>query len=753
MLTFLLAAQLAAAQKPADTATYSSAALRTLVAEAVLMNNRVPAGLGGYHAKLESEIGIGERDGGGHEAEESIEEVASDLAWRRTGEFEQHIVGYRAQALGLQLATIGFFRNAWVVPSLYGNRLSLLFGIDTSRQGRNGRPPAVNGRTSERVSARSSLVAMHPLSVDRERFYRYSGGDTVEHLKVGNRDIRIVRIEVEPQAKLPFRTVVFTGEIDLDADRKHVVRMRGSFVATAQEPPGALESALSSVRPTGIAYVELVNSEVNGEYWLPSYQRFEAQGMFPVMGDAKAVFRIVSRFGDYVITPPDSTAVLARRTAPDTGASNPAAERVTIDDLRARPHILTIAPWDSLAAFRAWHDEIGAATAGVSTEDFMDVAPLSWRANGPPEFTLQAERFSDLIQYNRIEGLYTGLGVAERMRDAAPGLTLRAVGGYAWNERTARGRTSAELVRGAWTYALRAGRSLDITNDFRDPLDSGSTLGALVGTDDYDYVDRYSAGVAVTRAFEKSGPQTGLQARLEAGWADDRAVSNTLSENPFHTSYRANRGVDQGNYLRTAFTLSWNADASAEYLRPGVGAMISYLRGDGQLNFQRVEGRVSTRYNAGRWTFAARLDGGLVLGNPPPQQLFEMGSVESLPGYGYKQFAGNQAALFRALAMYRLNALTAPIRVTRLYWLPALAPALALTAESGWTGASDPAAQASILRLGETAGQPLSTVTGNARATVAAGIRLFGGALGASMARAVDRPDRWRAQFDFGQSF
>ncbi|HEY2850061.1 MAG TPA: hypothetical protein VGI97_09295, partial [Gemmatimonadaceae bacterium] len=125
MLTLLVAAQLAVAASThpiQDTATYSSRALRELVDEAVVVNNRVPSELGGYRAKLESEISLGARDGSGHEDEGSIEQVASELQWSRTGDFEQHVTGYRAQTIGLQFATIGFFRNAWVVPSLYGNR-------------------------------------------------------------------------------------------------------------------------------------------------------------------------------------------------------------------------------------------------------------------------------------------------------------------------------------------------------------------------------------------------------------------------------------------------------------------------------------------------------------------------------------------------------------------------------------------------------------------------------------------------------
>ena len=398
-------------------------------------------------------------------------------------------------------------------------------------------------------------------------------------------------------------------------------------------------------------------------------------------------------------------------------------------------------------------------SAATNSEDFRDVAPRQWREDGTPVVRVQAERISDLARFNRIEGIFTGAGVSARMRDAAPGLTLRTLGGYAWSERTARGRVSAVLARDAWTYAVRAGRSLDITNDFRNVLDSGSSLGALFGQDDYDYVDRYSAGASATRMFAK---RTTL-ARVELGWADDRTVFNHVARGPIGGQlYLPNRGIDAGTWLRSALTLEWHPDEAAEFMRPGFGAALRYLRGDGQLNFQRTELRLNARTNTGPWTFASRLDAGVVFGDPPPQQLFELGSTEGLPGYDYKVFAGNQAAVVRGLAMYHLHLFMAPIRLTQRYWLPAAAPALAVSFQGGWTGASNDAARAAILRLGSQAatGQaltglvtPVSVVTGNARESVSAGIRFFGGTVGFSIARPLDRGATWKWQMDFGQLF
>src|SRR5262249_46917055 len=145
-------------------------AVHALVEEVARLNRLVPPALGRYHAKLESEIMLGLHDGGGREMAFSLEQIASDLTWARTGEFAQHVTGYRTETFGFA-ALIGLFRNSWFVPSLYGNRLALMWGADPGRR------------------RDTTYYAVHPLADDRERFYRFSGGDTVEVLHLDNRDI------------------------------------------------------------------------------------------------------------------------------------------------------------------------------------------------------------------------------------------------------------------------------------------------------------------------------------------------------------------------------------------------------------------------------------------------------------------------------------------------------------------------------------------------------------------------------------
>jgi hypothetical protein len=714
-----------------DTAAYETATLRTIIGEAARFNRRVPPGLGGYRAHLESEISIGSQRPDKGEISVSTEQVASELTWNRTGAFEQRVSGYRSQSRGLQFATLGFFRNAWAVPSLYGNRLALLFGRDTTwrRTGRTAR------------TERSTVYAVHPLADDRERVYRFSGGDTVQVLNVNGRAIPILRVEVEPRADVPEATVIFTGELDLDATRKHIVRMRGYFARVGGSKPRF--DALSQARLQGIAFVELVNSEIDQAYWLPSYQRFEAQATAPFIGDSRAVLRIVSRFRSYDITAPNGTVT--------PGAPAPG------DTLQLLEHRLSFASSDSMRGFIDWRTDLGTLSSAVAATDFDDVAPDLWKVTGPPRTTVRPERVNDVIHINRIEGLWTGLGVTRQFRDQVPGFTLRAVAGYAWSERTVRGRGIVEYKRARMRWGLRAGRSLDITNDFRVAFDSGNATSAAFGLDDYDYVDRRSATLSAARLLPG---RFGSALRLDVGAADDRAARVSMARAPFgREEFRLNRGSMDGRYARTGLTLDWRPDISGELMRTGVGGRAYYERGDGGLNYQRVEVRVATRWNRGRMTVAGRVDVGEVYGKHiPPQQLFELGSSEALPGYDYKEFAGNRAALLRGVVMYRLNRWSVPMRLTRRLWLPSPSPALSLGVQAGWTDLSTNAAQVAVAGLGSTMDpsalalwRPVSRQSDGVRATVAGGVRFFGGAVGLLLARPLERDGKWRVFLSMGQ--
>jgi hypothetical protein len=358
VLGFLLAASLTAqgvGQPPGDTvfATYATAALRTLVDRASLGNRRVPDALSGYRASVESEMAFVARRADGVEHTFAVEQIESVVRWRRDGRYEQRVIGYRSQSVGFTVSPMGMFRQAWTVPILYGNRIALFFGQpDTAAR-------STAARRRRRARRDGPTIAVHPFADDRARVYRFSGGDTIATLKPGGRDIPIVRVRVDPRPEGATRpTVVFRGDMELDGNRAQIVRMRGHFVTIGRRP--GVRTRLLASRLDAVAYVELENAEFEQRYWLPAYQRVEAQAAVPLLGDQRAVFRVVSRFRRMVPNPGDADLVdRAVALGSDTarGADQDSAGRaggLDPDTLRVVPHRLTFAPRDSIDRYDAW---------------------------------------------------------------------------------------------------------------------------------------------------------------------------------------------------------------------------------------------------------------------------------------------------------------------------------------------------------------------------------------------------------------
>lgn len=712
---------------------YSTPAVHLLVDRASISNRRVPDSLRAYRASVESEMAFVARQPDGTEQTFTVEQAASTVRWLRTGEYEQRVVGYRSQSVGVTLSGVGLFREAWTVPILYGNRLTLLFGQQDSL-----------GRGRARRRRSDVTVAVHPFADDREQIYRFSGGDTVVTIKPGGRDIPVVRVHVEPHGEhLMRRTAAFRGDIELDEHRAQIVRMRGYFVTVGPKPRA--RSRLITSQIDAIAYVELENGEFDQEFWLPTSQRIEAQATVSLFGDQRAVFRVLSRFRNMVVNPHDSTtrpASLGDTTAPR-------------DSLRLARHRLTFAPRDSIDQFADWSRAIGELTGTAHADDFLDVAPDSWRRVGRPLIRFRFQQPSDLFHYNRIEGPYTGIAGEAIFRDVAPGIVARGNMGWSWAEATSRGRVSFERQQGRVWPGVRAGRSLDLTNDFREPFDSGSTLGAVFSVDDYDYVDRRYAMAGLTWFPSR---RRDVRLRLEGGIGSDHYARARRDRGPLargDSGFRFNRGVDAGAYRIATLKLELHPDINAALVRPGVGALMQAEAASGDITWRRVEVRLVARRSVGSMVFAARGDAGVVTADSiPPQQLFELGENQNLPGYGYKEFAGNHAAVIRGLTMYPLPLWRAPLRIGR-YVLPGVAPMISFGAQSGWASVSGSAARSAIRRLGATGdsvlgvptgalGVPVSKPTDGFKTSIDFRLRFFGGALSIGIARATDRHQAWR---------
>lgn len=721
----LLAALLArpvAAQDAVRDSTAAPVASRPPLLQLLEMaskGNRLPDDLVSFKARVETEIVVLLRRPEGNEQVAAIEQVASMLRWTRAGHYDQRVIGHRAQQTGLTLSMLSIARTGWVQPTLYGSRFRLRRRVASDSA-------AAARRSGASSDGADTMPVVHPLAPDREQWYQFSGGDTVVTIRVQDRAIPIVLIRVRPRDDLATRVVLFDGEVALDATRGTLVRVRGHFVRA-----GGGGSILSNVG-TAVAFVEYEQGERVGKYWLPSRQRIELQAAAPMFGETRAVIRIATRVLDMDV---NDTTLDARTLA--------AADSLR---LRARRR-LSFAPGDSMAQFDDWATTLGSITEDMHADDFNDIGPDRWRPTGPPRLDMTAWRASDVARFNRVEGLFTGASLKLAMRDMAPGVVVRATAGYAWHEHTVRGRFSIERQSPVWTHELRIGRSLDITNDFRSPNDSGAGfLAAMSGFDSYDYVDRWSATMAAVRTLGRRS----VVARAEFGVAEDRYRPASVERGPFgRRQFRANRYIDEGRYLRSAALLEWNPDVSVEFVKPGMGARLSYERGDGALDYQRAELRVVARRHLGPMIVTTRVDVGSLFGaSMPPQQLFELGAQKNLPGYEDKEFAGSRAAVLRGQLMYISPFLRQPIGWGR-FMIPGLNPGLSVGVQGGWAEAHTPAARAAIDRFHPPTNElmlraPLSRPTQGMRATVSAGLRLFSGAMFVGFARPVDQSAPWR---------
>jgi hypothetical protein len=724
MLVLLLGAALIQADS-----VYASPALRDAVARAAALN-REPPELRSYRALVESEAALVIHTAAGEELTGQIEQIASHIQWWRDGDVDQHIVGHRIQSAGPTWSVLTYLRSGWTFPVLYGERLGL-FGL------------SVEGRPQRR---RPVYHVVHPFSAEREQTYRFEGGDTIAVLRLPDRVVRVMRIRVTPRRPPHERALAFHGDIDLDADRHQIVRMRGRLVVFGPEPGPA--TRLLSLAARGFAYIELENAEYEGRYWLPYRQRLELQATSNVT-DSRAVVRIVSTFRDHRIEVDDAAAALA--LGPQTPDSAGPAARAQVADsalvadtahaaeARQPRFRLTFAPADTLTGYSGWSLDPGEATAGLSARDFDDVAPPALRPDGPPHVRLGARRITDVLRFNRIEGLFTGAGAVLAFRDAAPGLELRGAGGWAWSERTPRGYTELALRRDDWELGIRAARDLDHTNDFAAPLEQGAGVFMLFGAgDDYDYVDRRGVVASVGRAL---GHDAGV--RLELGFLEDRPVTRHRLRGPYGgDTLRLNRPAASGDYIRSRLVLERGRSVNGSSLQPGLGVRAVIEHASGELDWTRVESGLSLRTARGRFLFSARFDAGLVLGDaPPPQTLYELGTAGRLPGYPYKAFGGDRAALLRGSALYDLPFLDAPIRIGALVF-PGLSPSPAVRWEAGWAAARErslPALQA----LG-------SRETGGIRSVVALQLTFFGGMLGVGVARPLEAGRDWQPLVSIG---
>jgi hypothetical protein len=658
----------------------------------------------------------------------SVQQQASVIDWTRDSIAEQHIIGYRADQVGMQFAMTRAYRVGWIVPLLQGDRIQLRLADPASvSKVEKTLDPVV--RQIRRVLAEpETLATVHPLARDGGQFYEYPRADSLRELTPEGDSIDLIRVAVTPRRDVTAGTSVFEGEVDLDARSLLLVRLRGRVAIVRSRSVKALDVVSNHARVVG--FIDMWNGPERDGVRLPNVERLDIVSG-GVAGSWSTVLRFVTRFR--------RDTVIAR--------DNPRSTSAPRSTLRYR---VTYAPLDSQAAHHDWMLQIGAATDIAQRQSLDDTYPDRMQPNGPPLWSVRARNSYDVFRFNKVEGLYTGLTVGWRARDLMPGLAVAGSLGYAWSEQTVRGYFGPGLRRGRWGTTVAVARLLDLTNDFRSPFDSGGVwMPLLWSSDDYDYVDRHVARVAVERLLTQSGTYM----RLEVGAARDAETVQHRAKGWLFGPFRPNRVVEPGRYVRTIVEVEWNPDVRADLTRERFGGGVRYERGDGDLDYQRAEAVLVARHDLGRVLLIARLFGGAASSTVPTQQLFEIGGQQNLPGYEYKAFAGDRAWTARGTARYGIPILRSPFPLVAGFVIPAIAPELNFGVQTGMAWASDDAARNAVRRLGDQVDEntgdvlidpqtgepvPVSVPTKNLRATTSLGLRALSGAVYIGVALPID---------------
>jgi hypothetical protein len=125
-----------------------------------------------------------------------------------------------------------------------------------------------------------------------------------------------------------------------------------------------------------------------------------------------------------------------------------------------------------------------------------------------------------------------------------------------------------------------------------------------------------------------------------------------------------------------------------------------------------------------------------------------------LPGYDYKEFAGDRAVLLRSQATFAFPIWRTPHRVWRTLFVPGFAPGLAAGLQGGWTKLTNAAARDAVTALGAGfSATPVSRETDGFRATAGVGLTFFAGGVHLGFARPIDHSAPWKFVWGLGHTF
>ena len=324
----------------------------------------------------------------------------------------------------------------------------------------------------------------HPLSPVGLQEYDYAIHDSLQ-IRLGSRVLDVYEVRVRPKDDRKPRAV---GAVFIDRESGEVVRMAFSFTRAA-----LIDKELEDVS------VVLENALIEGRFWLPRRQEIEIRRTgswldYPARGIIRGRWEICC----YEVNTGVPTSFFA---GPEIVLAPP-MERAQ------RPFPFTGGVLDSLPPdVRAVTDE--------DVKKVQEEARALVRAQAlarSRSFAFSARHVSDIVRFNRVEGLALGSGILQRV---GAGFAVAASGRYGFSDRELKGRGAIEYRTGAGSLLILAAERQyrDVSDDQEISLVRNSIAAQEFGS---DYTDTYDArGVSLEWSLARFGWRPSLEAAYE----------------------------------------------------------------------------------------------------------------------------------------------------------------------------------------------------------------------------------------------
>jgi hypothetical protein len=397
-----------------------------------------------------------------------------------------------------------------------------------------------------------------------------------------------------------------------------------------------------------------------GRYWMPYRQVIAGRVRLPVVSDVVIPFQATTTFDDYTINggQPIEFAVVLPDTAGLTRDSLRALRRARQDSLRAERRgrdgetADSLRSWDyanrwpggryelhrpsnvTLGRYDAWPDSLSLETDPAEVrrlrEAEEDLARLSEAL--PDSVTGQSargfgyERMSDLLRYDRVQGLSFGVGYRVR----APGLRFTNLYGtvrYGLSDDRVTGRLS--LVRDApgGRFTLSGYRDIADVDPFGSGRAIGNSLNALfVAHDNADWA-LAEGGMVGYETSLRTGLDLFLSARVERQTSVGREAKSAVNDflggdGLFPPNPPVDEGTFAGGSARVAHTAGVHWSMTADVLG-GEGRTTGRLFGDLRRSVGGDQGAT------------LRVKAGIATSPTLQQSQFRLGGLATVRGFEY----------------------------------------------------------------------------------------------------------------------